>query len=335
MKFLKSKLLLTGLLCATFSGVSAQDEAEETPKTFELSGTVDTYFRYNFSEDQGQAPATSFANLPGFSLGMANLIAAYETEKSGFVADLVFGPRGNEAVFNSTDGSNPIVNQLYVFYKFGEKTVLTLGNFNTFLGYEVISPAANFNYSTSYMFSYGPFSHTGIKLDYTINDNWSYMVGLFNPTDLTEFNPSDEYMFGAQLGFYGQYINFLSGMGQTQIDFTGGIDLSESFYLGVNATNYSAEDSGFSGVALYPQYTMSSTFALGLRFEAFYDDSTVFKQPDVDNTSITLTGSYTNGNFTFKPELRLDQASASIFTGANLLPEKQLASFIVAAIYSF
>ena len=222
-----------------------------------------------------------------------------------------------------------------MFYKFGEKTVLTLGNFNTFLGYEVISPAANFNYSTSYMFSYGPFSHTGIKLDYTINDNWSYMVGLFNPTDLTEFNPSDEYMFGAQLGFYGQYINFLSGMGQTQIDFTGGIDLSESFYLGVNATNYSGEDTGFSGVALYPQYTMSSTFALGLRFEAFYDDSTVFEQPDVDNTSITLTGSYTNGNFTFKPELRLDQASASIFTGANFLPEKQLASFIVAAIYSF
>ena len=76
MKFLKSKLLLTGFLCATFGGVSAQDEAEETPKTFELSGTVDTYFRYNFSEDQGQAPATSFANLPGFSLGMANLIAS-------------------------------------------------------------------------------------------------------------------------------------------------------------------------------------------------------------------------------------------------------------------
>ena len=67
---------------------------------------------------------------------------------------------------------------------------------------------------------------------------------------------------------------------------------------------------------------MSSTFALGLRFEAFYDDSTVFEQPDVDNTSITLTGSYTNGNFTFKPELRLDQASASIFTGANFFCPK-------------
>ena len=45
---------------------------------------------------------------------------------------------------------------------------VTLGNFNTFLGYEVISPAANFNYSTSYMFSYGPFSHTGMKLDFSV-----------------------------------------------------------------------------------------------------------------------------------------------------------------------
>ncbi len=46
------------------------------------------------------APGTSFANRPGFALGMANLIASYEGEKVGFVADLVFGPRGEEAVFN-------------------------------------------------------------------------------------------------------------------------------------------------------------------------------------------------------------------------------------------
>ncbi|MDO6749851.1 outer membrane beta-barrel protein, partial [Gilvimarinus sp. 1_MG-2023] len=82
----------------------------------------------------------------------------------------------------------PIVNQLYVYYNVTESTTLTLGNFNTFLGYEVISPAANFNYSTSYLFSYGPFSHTGIKLDYAATEDLSFMLAAMNGTDNTDYN---------------------------------------------------------------------------------------------------------------------------------------------------
>lgn len=334
MKNILYTLTIASLL---FNQIALAQETEETPeKTFDLSGSVDTYLRYNFSEDQNQAPGTSFANQAGFAIGMANIIASYEGEKSGFVADLVFGPRGNDAVFGSTVGSSPIVNQLYAYLNVSDKLTLTLGNFNTFLGYEVIAPAANFNYSTSYMFSYGPFSHTGIKADIALSEDWSLMLGLLNPTDMTEFNAVDQYMFGAQLGYKGQYLNFLAGMGQTQIDFTGGFDLSDSFFVGVNATNYdSGEDSGFSGVALYPQLTVNDGFALGLRFEAFSDDSYVFDQADVDNTSITLTGSFTSGNMILKPEIRLDSASESIFTGADLDPADNLTSFVVAAIYSF
>ena len=76
-----------------------------------------------------------------------------------------------------------------------------MGNFNTFLGYEVISPAANFNYSTSYMFSYGPFSHTGLKADIALSDDVSLMLAVLNSTDYTESQPiGEDYMFGAQLG---------------------------------------------------------------------------------------------------------------------------------------
>ena len=97
-------------------------------------------------------------------MGMANIIMSYEGEKSGFVADLVFSPRGADAVFGSPQAgdfyrSSNMVNQLYAYYNVSDSFTLTMGNFNTFLGYEVISPVANFNYTTSYMFSYGPFSH--------------------------------------------------------------------------------------------------------------------------------------------------------------------------------
>ena len=284
MTFIKKTFLTTLALMTGFVAIAQEEEAAPEP-TFGVSGSIDTYYR-----SSEYAPGTSFANLPGFALGMANIIMSYEGEKSGFVADLVFGPRGADAVFGSPQiadadgdgdvdgfyGSSNIVNQLYAYYNVSDSFTLTMGNFNTFLGYEVISPVANFNYTTSYMFSYGPFSHTGIKADIAAGENTSIMVAVLNTTDATEFQPiDDDYMFGAQLGIFGQYINYLGGgtAGVSQIDFTGGFNLGDSFFLGINATSYSDDnDVEFSGVALYPQYTFSDSFALGARFEAFSED---------------------------------------------------------------
>ena len=340
MKNLKN-LFILGLTITLFntSVVSAQetDETEEAP-SFNFSGTVDTYFRASFTEDP-VAPGTSFANLNGFALGMANFIVSYEGEKSGFVADVVFGPRGSDAVFGSVGNSSEVVNQLYAYYNIADWVKITLGNFNTFLGYEVISPAANFNYSTSYMFSYGPFSHTGVKADFTLSEDVSLMLGVFNQTDQTEANYDRYTAFGAQLGLYGQYINLLAGEDYFQLDYTGGFDLSDSFFLGINATTATLEgDTGFAGVALYPQLTTSDTFAIGLRGEFFSETDgfgALVGDGDADNFSLTLTGSYTSGNFIFKPEFRIDAASSEIFAISPTETADSLASFVVAAIYSF
>ncbi len=321
---LSSFLTLTALVAFLVFGGMTSAQAQEEP-TFSVSGTVDSYYR-----SSEYAPGTSFANLNGFSLGMANIVLSYEGEKHGFVADLVYGPRGADAVFNSTGSSN-IVNQLYVYYNLSDSFTLTLGNFNTFLGYEVISPVGNFNYSTSYMFSNGPFSHTGLKADIALSDDVSLMLGVLNSTDYTESQPvGDDYMFGAQLGLYGQYINFLSGglSNVSQIDFTGGIDISDSFFLGVNATSYEDDGGEWSGVALYPQLTLSDSFALGLRGESFdIKDSNTF-------TSFTITGSINSGNLTIKPEIRIDSADEKVSTW-SADGDDSLSSFVLAAIYSF
>ena len=105
----------------------AQDEETAPAPTFGLGGSIDTYFR-----SSEYAPGTSFANLPGFAMGMANLIVSYEGEKSGFVADLVFGPRGADAVFGSPQlddfyRSSNIVNQLYAYYNVSDSFTLTMG----------------------------------------------------------------------------------------------------------------------------------------------------------------------------------------------------------------
>jgi len=336
-----NKILTTVFLTTIMisNPISAQETDESTPEpTFNFSGSVDTYFRSSFTEDP-VAPGTSFANLNGFSLGMANFIVSYEGEKSGFVADVVFGPRGSDAVFGSVGNSSEMVNQLYAYYNIAEGVTVTLGNFNTFLGYEVISPAANFNYSTSYMFSYGPFSHTGAKLDFSISEDVSLMLGVFNQTDQTEANYDRYTAFGAQLGLYGQYINLLAGDEYFQLDYTGGFDLSDSFFLGINATTATlAGDTGFAGVALYPQLTASDSFAIGLRGEFFSETDgfgALVSDGDADNFSLTLTGSFTSGNFIFKPELRLDSASSEIFAISPTETSDSLTSFVMAMIYTF
>ncbi len=323
------KSLFTCLLLLSFSIIMAQEE--ETKKKFDISGSIDAYYRANLTapNDENQiAPLTSFADTAGFSLGMANVIASYEGEKVGFTADLLFGPRGEAA-------SSTVLNQAFVYWNVSESIKLTMGKFNTFLGYEAIAPADNFNYSTSYLFSNGPFSHTGIKADFALSDDFSLTLGVMNQTDVTEFNPDGSYAIGAQLGYSDQFLNILydkAGLG-IEVDYTGGFDLSDDFFLGLNAAYADNEGDGFAGAALYPQFAAFNNFTLGLRAEYFTTIGEADDQPNVIAT--TLTGSYTIDHLIVKPELRLDTGSDEFFIDTDLEPSKSLASFVMAAIYKF
>ncbi|WP_373516237.1 outer membrane beta-barrel protein [Pricia sp.] len=357
-KYIKN-LFLLGLILFSTSTIFAQEEEmedEDTKPKFTISGSIDAYYRANLNGDNSAdeetgapnaAPGSSFANLPGFALGMANLIVGYDGEKAGFVADLVFGPRGTDAIFASPiySATGNIVNQLYGYWNVSDNVKLTLGNFNTFLGYEVISPVANFNYSTSYLFSYGPFSHTGLKADFTLSEDFSMMLAVMNQTDITELNLTGKYAYGAQLGYSGQYLNLLIDNGSYEIDYTGGFDLSDSFFLGINAAYFDGDEGigNFAGAALYPQYATSENFTIGLRGEYFMETDGFgaigvdAADGDASVFAVTLTGSATIGNLMIKPELRLDTASdeSEYFADSDLMAQKSLSSFVLAAIYSF
>jgi len=364
--------------------------AEESAEGLTISGSVDTYVRGVIGADRDWAPNTAFANKNGFGLGMVNLVIAKEGKKAGFVADLVYGPRGVDAVFNSV-GSPNIVNQMYAYYKVSDDFKLSLGNFNTFLGYEVISPVGNFNYTTSYMFSWGPFSHTGLRADYAISDKFSAMVAVMNPTDWTDFNPTNSYTLGAQLGYRSDagsaFLNFtygdqdgtvkpekamvkaailggedvISGKSQFQADLTTGWNLGDAFFLGLNATyntfggstTYTTLDSvnvtevesdetfGFYGVALYPQYSFSDNFALGLRGEYFSEYKGgfgVLGGYDADGAAnvlaLTLSGNIKAGNLTIIPEVRLDSFSEKVVPNDDKMSNTGVTA-LLAAVYAF
>lgn len=324
------------------SNTLAQSETTEEAtlsSALKISGSVDVYYHASLSEEYTAFAPTAFADLPGFSLGMANVVLEQEGEKFGFKSDLVFGPRGEDAIFLSSElrpgGSSNVVNQLYVFWKATEALTFTLGDFNTFLGYEVISPTGNFNYSTSYMFSFGPFSHTGLKVDYVIGSGFSVMGSIMNPTDATEYNPTNDYAGGLQIGYekggLGVWLNSIFSEDFTQFDITAGYDVSETIYVGLNATTAS---DNFSGVAAYFQVATSESLKLGVRAESFVDKGLGLFAMDESVFNLTLSANYKIGNLTLIPEYRFDAFSTErVFS--DEFSSQSLSALTLAAVCSF
>ena len=203
----------------------------------------------------------------------------------------------------------------------------------------MISPAANFNYTASYLFSNGPFQNAGIKADYAISDKVGVMVGMF-ATQWDSYSYTGIDNFGAQLSLspvdgWDVYLNYITGSQFSQWDITTGYQISDEFYLGANVSQnmeYGGDpDGGFFGFAGYAQYAMSDGFALGLRYENF--------APEVDGApsvnSITVSGNIYAGPLTIIPEFRFDSSDQDVFLDADDVATGSFMEAGIAAVYAF
>ena len=322
-----------------------------------IRGAVDAYYL------SGKAPLpTSFTGGVNntFSLGMANVILSKEG-KVGFVADLAFGPRA-EGANGGFDADGKIttlsmIKQLYVSYSPFEALKFTLGNFSTYYGYELIDAPLNINYSTSYLFSYGPFFHTGVKANVALSDKFGVMLGVFSDTD-TKIDVVKGQHLGAQLSYasgnFSAYLNYLGGrfaeetedspeIMNSQFDITASFQATEKLGLGFNAATRTLAsdgdgDASWSGAALYAKYAFSDSFLFGLRAETINDkDGFLFGEVDNNIFALTLSGNVTiANNLRLIPELRFDSAKATgTFTSYSDEALKANSVFLLAAVYSF
>jgi len=344
----KKFIVLLSWLLFISASIFAQDDDKPG---LSISGSVDTYWKYDFSgyiaDDGTSNIITSFAdNQNSLSIGMLDIAISQTVGKASFVGEFSFGPRSFKSIptfqIDSTDDININIQNLLITYAFTEKISVTAGYMGTFVGYEVISPVPNFNYSTSYLFSAGPFQNAGLKLDWTILDNLSIMVGVFNDWNVyQDFNGISD--FGAQVYWapvegWDLYVNFLTGKPSgTIIDLTTSYQITDKFFLGLNLANYSASDSdgGYFGFAFYPQYAFSDLFSLGWRPEYFKTKSGVITESDENVFANTITGNFTMGPMRFLSEYRIDSGSSNFFVDKNSDPTSSASQFLLAAIYAF
>jgi hypothetical protein len=311
--------------------------AQDTP--LEISGSADAYWKYDFAKT-ANIPTSFATDHNSVSLGMIDVVLKKKTGKTSFVGEVSFGPRGAGQSIPDVDGQSFHIQNLYATYAASDKLSLTAGYMGTFVGYEVISPLANFHYSTSYLFTTGPFQNAGIKANYAVSSKVGLMVGLFNDQWNT-YKATPEFglnAFGAQLTLtpaegLTAYFNLLTGSESgTIVDLTAAYQVSPKFKLGLNAADFSGVDSGsgYSGIALYPSVAITDSFGLGLRAESFKS-----KTLDTSVSAFTLSANLKSGGLTFIPEIRLDSASEDSFYKSNGNPTKSASQFAVAMVYGF
>ncbi len=374
------KLSLFSLMLFFGSGLSAQEvdvvviEEEEEESTFQLSGYVDAYYQANFvnASDDAETPmvfGSSFTDFPNtFGIGNVNLLAEKSFGKVSLVGQVGFGPRAVGANSDSNgglfegfgDNFASTVQQLYVTYSPNESVTFTLGNFGTFVGYEVIDAPANMNYSMSYLFSNGPFYHTGAKVDFAITEGFGAMIGVFDDTD-SKIDVIAGKHLGAQLsaeaGGLSAYLNFLYGKDATgdlmdensddtyefQVDLTATFEASENLMFGINASNYAntvdgnATGDGFFGTALYTTIGAGENVDVSLRGEYFTGIAAEGNDSNPASVvALTASGNFTYGDLRIIPELRYDTGSNGFgFPNSTTADDDSAFAFILAGVYAF
>ena len=355
-------MLLKKVLASTaFAACMMAAHAQDSTKTLSFSGSLDGYYRFNPGGQNNPNSKTSFTNSANsFELGMASLRADATafSGKVGATVDLGFGNRAAEFSYND-EGGLQYIKQAYVTYAPTANLKFTAGKFGTHVGYEVLDPFANRNYSMSYMFTNGPFFHTGLKADITAG-KVGFMVGIANHVDQStsasgirdvlaqvSLAANDNWKFYLNYwGFFGAK-SFESTNGSestSQLDFVATGTLSDKFSIGANATMQSLKlDAGSSktdskswfGGALYLNYDPTAALGLTLRGE-YIGDKDDIKFAGAENIfQTTLSADFKVGPLTIIPELRVDNAKNEVFFKGDGTGSKSTFSALVAAVYRF
>lgn len=366
------RFLLTGIAMAIFSAGYSQETAPDSvknssaaaaPAPFKLSGSADAYYRFNFQNPKSfdnlgythyGNDYTSFTNSQSsFELGMASVKAEHSIGKAGIVVDLGFGRRAEEFSYNDSK-TLQVVKQAYITYSPSSHVKFTMGKWATHIGYELLDASANRNYSMSYMFTNGPFFHTGLRSDFTFGKS-GFMIGIANPTDFTTTTSPTKTLIAqfstgskddkvkAYLnyqGYFGATSSIPSAASMNQLDLVVNGTVSSKFSIGYNGTIQFVNDKvanktkNWWGSALYLNYDPTSVFGLTWRNEYFGDKKDALKIGSNVFAS-TLSAIFKIENFKIIPELRLDNASQEIFTKNDGTAAKNTVSCILAAVYAF
>jgi len=337
------KMILAGIIMGTALTSMAQTDSTKKATTT-LTYSVDAYYRYDFNDAPNTTNnLTSFTNSKNsFELGMASIKADHSFGKVSATADLGFGRRAQEFSYNDVS-TLVAVKQLYITFAPSSTIKFTMGKFATHIGYELLDAYANRNYSMSYGFTNCPFFHTGLKADVSLGGKSAFMIGIANPSDFSTTTSAikvllAQFSTGTKDDKLKAYLSFQGGTGFSQFDLILNGKISSKFAINydgmIKSVKTGTVSNSWTSNALYFNYDPTDKFGLTLRGE-YFDDGKNVAGVGASVVQTTLSGNIHIDNLTIIPEIRLDNASSTIFSKSTGVGTKNDASFILAAVYKF
>jgi len=207
------------LIAAQSAGTTAAPPpAAKNPADFlhgvTINAMLDTYYQYNFNDPIGRVNLLRAYDVSAnnFSLSQATLVLESAPDVSadkrfGMRIDLQYGQASETLQGNSANELRPDIYR-NVFQAYGSYWVPVNGSLLTFdfgkwassLGIEGNYTKDQWNYSRSFWFDYLPFYHSGLRVNYAINDRLSLSYWLTNGTQQTEaFNNYKDQLVGFTL----------------------------------------------------------------------------------------------------------------------------------------
>ncbi|TMG73105.1 MAG: porin, partial [Betaproteobacteria bacterium] len=286
--------------------------------------------------------------------------------RAGFGGLVNFTTGKDAPVINSLNPNDPPASQFdltqaYAQYARGKLTLIA-GKFVTLHSTEVIASTGNTNISRSILFGSVPFTHTGVRGSWALNDQVSFYAGLNNGWDqLTDQNRPKTVELGASLNpvkpltvmlsAYSGKESFLpNGTGpvnqgtRTSINAVASYTISDPLSVGVEYLQVSQEVPGaatnkpkYNGVALYGTYMFTPRYRGVLRYESFDDkDGLRFGPTGQKYKEVTVTGSYLAAdNFEMRAEVRRDSATNPVFPEFAGPLSKSLMTLALQGLYKF
>jgi len=296
-----------------------------------------------------------------FNLHQAAITVAKQP-KEGF-GGLVNLTAGRDAriihAFDTNTESQFDVTQAYAQYATGPLTVIA-GKYVTLAGAEVIASPSDVNYSRSILFGYAiPFTHTGLRATYAVNDMLSVIGGVNNGwDDVKDTNKQKTLELGltlaptkslsfAAVDYVGteQVAGPLdTTQGQRNIlDLVGTWTATDKLSVTLNY-DYGTQDNAvggtnqakWSGLAGYVNYLLTDTWRLSVRGE-YFNDKDGYKTGVVQKWKEgTVTLAYLPAkNMEIRGEVRGDRSDVASFMKSDGTASKSQSSYGLEAIYKF
>ncbi|MGH8679610.1 MAG: porin [Burkholderiales bacterium] len=377
---LKQEVLIAGMLAAAFAApvVALAEDPPAKPVVptldqvlgasgMSLSGYIDAAYSHLSGTGlftSGTADRVFDTEPNSFNLHQAAITVAKQPKEGfGGVVNLIAGK--DAQVIHSFDGgtsSNFDVTQAYAQYAKGPLTVIA-GKYVTNAGAEVINSTSDVNYSRSILFGYAiPFTHTGLRATYAVNDMLSVFGGVNNGwDDVKDTNKQKTLELGlsvtpiksltiAAVDYAGtERVGGLTASGpegkRNILDLVATFTATDKLSFVLNY-DYGSQDNAstvtpngkakWSGLAGYANFQFTDTWRLSVRGEYFndkdgYRTGVVQKWKEGTVTLAYLPAKYVE----IRGEVRGDRSDVASFMKSDGTASKSQASYGLEAIYKF